>query len=92
MHKQIKLPDISIVTCSYQQGRFLDATMRSVLDQRYVNVEYIVIDGGSKDDSADIIQRHENQLAYWVSEPDDGQTAALIKGFQHSTAEIQGWL
>lgn len=93
MHKQQdKLPDISIVTCSYQQGRFLDATMRSVLDQRYVDVEYIVIDGGSTDNSTDIIQRHAKQLAYYVSEPDDGQTAALIKGFQHSTAEIQGWL
>ena len=93
MHKhQDKLPDISIVTCSYQQGRFLDATMRSVLDQRYVNVEYIVIDGGSKDNSIDIIERHAKQLAYYVSEPDDGQTAALIKGFEHSTAEIQGWL
>jgi len=93
MHKQQnKLPDISIVTCSYQQGLFLDATMRSVLDQRYVNVEYIVIDGGSTDGSAEIIRQHADQLAYWVSEPDNGQTAALIKGFQHSTAEIQGWL
>lgn len=86
------IPDISIVTCSYQQGRFLDATMRSVLDQRYVNVEYIVIDGGSTDGSADIIQRYADRLAYYVSEPDEGQTAALIKGFQHSTADIQGWL
>lgn len=93
MNKQSdKLPDISIVTCSYQQGRFLDATMRSVLDQRHINVEYIVIDGGSTDGSTDIIQRHADQLAYWVSEPDNGQTAALIKGFKHSTAEIQGWL
>jgi glycosyltransferase involved in cell wall biosynthesis len=93
MHKkQNKLPDISIVTCSYQQGRFLDATMRSVIDQRYIDVEYIVIDGGSTDNSPDIIQSHAEHLAYYVSEPDDGQTAALIKGFQHSTAEIQGWL
>lgn len=66
--------------------------MRSVLDQRHINVEYIVIDGGSTDGSTDIIQRHADQLAYWVSEPDNGQTAALIKGFKHSTAEIQGWL
>ena len=89
---QSKLPDISIVTCSYQQGKFLDATMRSVLDQRYVNVDYIVIDGGSTDGSTAIIQQYASQLAYWVSEPDDGQTAALIKGFKQSTAEIQGWL
>jgi glycosyltransferase involved in cell wall biosynthesis len=87
-----KLPDISIVTCSYQQAKFLDATMRSVLDQRYVELEYIVIDGGSTDGSLEIIQRHADHLAYWISEPDDGQTAALIKGFKHSTAEIQGWL
>lgn len=93
MHKlQNKLPNISIVTCSYQQGKFLDATMRSVLDQRNVNVEYIVIDGGSTDGSKAIIQQYASQLAYWVSEPDEGQTAALIKGFQQSTAEIQGWL
>ena len=89
---QSKLPDISIVTCSYQQRKFLDATMRSVLDQRYVNVDYIVIDGGSTDGSTAIIQQYASQLAYWVSEPDDGQTAALIKGFKQSTAEIQGWL
>ncbi len=93
MNKQKdKLPDISIVTCSYQQGRFLDATMRSVLDQRHINVEYIVIDGGSTDGSTEIIRRHAEHLAYWVSEPDGGQTDALIKGFKHSTAEIQGWL
>lgn len=85
-------PEISIVTCSYQQGKFLDATMRSVLDQRYVNVEYIVIDGGSSDGSVEIIKQHADQLAYWVSERDNGQTDALIKGFKHSTAQIQGWL
>lgn len=85
-------PCVSIVTCSYQQGRYLDATMRSVLDQGYVPLEYIVIDGASTDDSKSIIERHANQLAYWVSEPDSGQTAALIKGFSHATGDIQGWL
>ena len=86
------LPKISIVTCSYQQGRYLDATMRSVLEQRYADVEYIVIDGASTDNSVDIIRRYADRLHYWVSEPDAGQTDALIKGFKHSTGEIQGWL
>lgn len=86
------LPKISIVTCSYQQGRYLDATLRSVLDQAYENLEYIVIDGGSRDQSAAVIQAHAAQLAYWVSEPDRGQTDALIKGFARATGEIEGWL
>ncbi len=88
----MSLPTISIVTCSYQQGPFLDATIRSVLDQQYPALEYIVIDGGSKDASVDVIARHADKLAYWVSERDRGQTDALIKGFNKSTGEIQGWL
>lgn len=86
------LPKISLVTCSYQQGRFLDATMRSVLDQNYPNLEYIVIDGASKDDSPNIITKHHEQLAYWVSEKDAGQTEALIKGFNKATGDVCGWL
>src|SRR5262245_18779468 len=87
-----RLPVISMVTCSYQQGRYLDQALRSVLDQRYPRLEYIVIDGGSTDGSADIIRRHEHALAHWVSEPDRGQTDALIKGFNRATGEIHGWL
>lgn len=87
-----KNPGISIVTCSYQQQRFLDAAMRSVLEQRYVDLEYIVIDGGSTDGSQAVIERHADRLHYWVSEPDSGQTDALIKGFRRSTATLQGWL
>ena len=87
-----KRPTISIVTCSYQQARYLDATMRSVLEQRPAGVEYIVIDGGSTDGSVEIIKMHEARLHYWVSEPDKGQTDALIKGFSHATGDIQGWL
>lgn len=83
---------ISIVTCSYQQGRFIDATMRSVLDQKTPGLEYIVIDGGSHDGSVDVIKRHAHQLAYWVSEKDRGQTHALSKGFARATGDIQGWL
>ncbi|MGH8717714.1 MAG: glycosyltransferase family 2 protein [Burkholderiales bacterium] len=85
-------PSISIVTCSYQQGKYLDATIRSVLDQNYPNLEYLIVDGGSTDGSADIIKRHASHLAYWVSEPDGGQTEALIKGFKRSRGEIMGWL
>lgn len=89
---QLAKPKISIVTCSYQQGKFLDATMRSVFDQQYENLEYIVIDGGSKDQSVDVIRQHESKLNYWVSEKDRGQTHALQKGFDRSTGEILGWL
>lgn len=85
-------PKISIVTCSYQQGRTLDATIRSVLDQDYPALEYFVIDGGSSDQSLDVIRRHGHALTGWVSEPDEGQTHALIKGFARSTGVLQGWL
>lgn len=86
------LPTISIVTCSYQQGSFLDATLRSVLDQAYPGLEYIVIDGGSTDGSTDVIRQHAARLAYWVSEPDAGQTDALCKGFDRATGDVMGWL
>lgn len=85
-------PPISIVTCSYQQGRYLSATIDSVLDQRIPGLEFIVVDGGSSDESVAVIRRHEPALAYWVSEPDRGQTDALIKGFRRATGAIQGWL
>lgn len=87
-----QLPTISIVTCSFRQARFLDATMRSVLNQNYPGLEYLLVDGGSQDGSVDIIRRHADRLAYWVSEPDKGQTDALIKGFDRASGEVQGWL
>lgn len=83
---------ISIVTCSFQQGKYLDATMRSVIGQEYSNLEYIVMDGGSTDASVEIIKRYGQHLAHWVSERDEGQTDALIKGFKLSRGEIMGWL
>jgi glycosyltransferase involved in cell wall biosynthesis len=83
---------ISLVTCSYQQGAFIDATLRSVLDQGYPALEYIVIDGGSADASVDVIRRHADRLAYWTSESDRGQSDALIKGFSRAHGEVQGWL
>jgi len=85
-------PTISLVTCSFQQGRYLEQTIRSVLDQDYPALEYLVIDGGSTDESVAIIKRHASRLAYWVSEPDRGQTDALIKGFARARGEICAWL
>jgi glycosyltransferase involved in cell wall biosynthesis len=88
----MNLPKISVVTPSFNQARFIEATIRSVLEQGYPNLEYIVMDGGSTDGSVDIIRRYADKLAYWVSEPDGGQTPALIKGFERSHGEILCWL
>ena len=77
----MRWPRITVVTPSFNQGRFLEETIQSVLYQDYPNLEYIVIDGGSTDGSSDIIRRYSDQLAYWVSRPDRGQTDALIQGF-----------
>lgn len=88
----MNLPKISMVTPSFNQARYIESTIRSVLDQEYPHLEYIVIDGGSTDGSVDIIRRYADKLAYWVSEPDGGQTPGLIKGFERSTGEILCWL
>jgi len=86
------LPRISIVTPSYNQAPFLEQTMRSVLDQGYPNLEYIVMDGGSTDDSVEIIRRYAECLAYWVSTTDGGQADAIRRGFEQATGEILGWV
>lgn len=85
-------PKISIVTPSFNQGEFIEETIRSVLLQGYPNLEYIIIDGGSTDDSVEIIKNYATQLTYWVSEEDDGQSHAINKGFEHATGDIYGWL
>lgn len=86
------LPRITVVTPSYNQAQFLEATLLSVLGQSYPNLEYLVMDGGSKDGSAEIIQRYAPQLAYWQSQPDGGQAAALNAAFARATGDILCWV
>lgn len=83
---------ISIVTPSYNQGQFIEATIRSVLLQGYPNIEFIIMDGGSTDNSLAILKKYEPWLAYWVSEPDRGQSHAINKGIQRATGDILFWL
>ena len=83
---------VSIITPSYNQGTFLEDTINSVLNQDYPNIEYIVIDGGSTDESLDIIKKYAEKLAYWESKPDKGQTDAINKGFARASGEILAWL
>ena len=85
-------PKITVVTTNFNLGNFLEETICSVLDQGYPNLEYIIIDAGSTDKSLEIIQKYENKLAWWVSEPDQGQYHGIQKGFDKSTGEIMCWL
>jgi glycosyltransferase involved in cell wall biosynthesis len=85
-------PRISIVTPSYNQGMYIEETIRSVLLQGYPNLEYIIIDGGSTDNTLDIIKKYEKWLAFWVSELDTGQSNAINKGIKQSSGKIIGWI
>src|SRR6516165_3673631 len=85
-------PRISIVTPSYNQAQFIEETIRSVLLQGYPNLEYVIMDGGSSDQSVKIIKKYEPWLAYWVSTRDKGQAEAINKGFARATGEIWAWL
>ncbi|MGD0915973.1 MAG: glycosyltransferase family 2 protein [Thermodesulfobacteriota bacterium] len=86
-----KRPLVSIVTPSYNHGQFIEETVRSVLSQDYQNIEYIVMDGGSTDNTVDLLRKYGNKIR-WVSGPDQGQADAVNKGFNMATGEILGWL
>jgi glycosyltransferase involved in cell wall biosynthesis len=86
------LPTLSIVTPSFNQGAFIEQTLRSVLLQGYPDIEYLVIDGGSTDQSVEIIRKYERWLTFWTSEPDRGQSHAINKGLQRCTGQVFNWL
>lgn len=83
---------ISIITPSYNQAQFLEETIQSVINQNYSNIEYIIIDGGSIDNSVEIIKKYKSYLTYWVSEKDNGQSEAINKGFKKASGNIICWL
>ncbi len=85
-------PRMSIITPSFNQGEYLEACIDSILSQNYPNLEYIIMDGGSTDQSVSIIKRYQKYLSHWQSQPDDGQYAAIEAGLKRSTGDIMAWL
>jgi len=85
-------PKISVVTPTYNSGKYLEETIKSVISQNYPGLEYIIIDGGSSDNTLEIVKKYSDFISLWVSEPDSGMYDALNKGFQKSTGEILAWL
>ncbi|HTN20031.1 MAG TPA: glycosyltransferase family 2 protein [Pelobium sp.] len=85
-------PKISIITPNFNQGKYIEETILSIINQGYPNLEYIIIDGGSTDNSVEIIEKYDKHISYWVSEKDKGQADAINKGLAHCTGEIFNWI
>lgn len=90
-HSLNAAPTISVVVPSFNQGRFLERSLVSILDQNYTNLELIIIDGGSTDETLSVIKKYEKFITYWISEPDNGQSQALNKGLAQATGDIFAW-
>lgn len=88
----MQLPKITLITPSYNQAKFLEKTILSVINQKYENLEWLVFDGGSNDGSLEIIKKYSDYFTFWVSEKDNGQSAAINRGFKMASGEIVGWL
>jgi glycosyltransferase involved in cell wall biosynthesis len=86
------LPKISVITPSYNQGQFIEETIRSVLDQNYPSLEFIIMDGGSTDGTVEILRRYDSALAFWTSERDRGQADAVNRGFARATGDLVVWI
>lgn len=86
--KKYNWPKISVITPSYNQGLFIEETILSVINQDYPNLEYIIVDGGSHDNTVEIIQKYQGKLKFWVSEKDNGQAHAINKGLEKATGDI----
>lgn len=86
------LPKITVITPSFNQGQYIEETILSVINQDYPNLEYIIMDGGSTDNTVEIIKKYQDKIHYWVSEKDKGQSNAINKGLQKATGEIINWI
>ena len=89
--KDPSYPRISVIVPSYNQAQFLESTILSILNQNYPNTEIIVMDGGSQDGSVELIQKYEPYLSFWVSEPDNGQSCAINRGFERASGDVFAW-
>ena len=88
----MEYPKITVVTPSYNQGQFIEATIQSVIGQQYPNLEYIVCDGGSTDETVEILKKYTDKITWWCSEKDKGQSDAINKGMRKATGDIVCWI